>query len=235
MLKDVLALLPPHARLAFVGDGPARPELEAHFHGTRTVFTGMLRGRDLGAAYASADIFVMPSATETLGFVALEAMASGLPALCAAAGGLADIVVRPGEVGFLLPPDDPAAWAAQARALIHDPAARSAVGGAARACVEGKGWAPAVAVVRDRQYRRAVRAHARAIKRRACARHSQALACRQPPELARHGPSEALVVEPPAADFGGRCVRTRSGVEQRGWRAHGLGLWQPAGGLVVAG
>jgi len=160
MLKDVLARLPPHARLAFVGDGPARADLEAHFAGTRTHFTGMLRGADLGAAYASADVFVMPSSTETLGFVALEAMASGLPAICAAAGGLVDIVTRPGEVGFLLPPTDVGAWAALAARLVASPDERARVGGAAREYVEGKGWAPAVAVVRDRQYRRAVRAHA---------------------------------------------------------------------------
>jgi sulfoquinovosyltransferase len=160
MLKDVLARLPANARLAFVGDGPARADLEAHFQGTRTHFTGMLRGADLHAAYASADIFVIPSPTETLGFVALEAMASGLPAICAAAGGLVDIVTRPGEVGFLCPPDDVGAWAGVAATLVASSAERDRVGSAARAYVEGKGWAPAVAVVRDRQYRRAVRAHA---------------------------------------------------------------------------
>jgi sulfoquinovosyltransferase len=57
----------PGARLAFVGDGPARAELEAHFAGTPTFFAGMLRGEELSAAYASADVFVMPSETETLG------------------------------------------------------------------------------------------------------------------------------------------------------------------------
>lgn len=59
----------------------------------------MLRGEELSAAYASADIFVMPSETETLGFVALEAMASGLPVVAVAAGGLVDIVTKPGVIG----------------------------------------------------------------------------------------------------------------------------------------
>ena len=57
---------------------------------------GMLKGADLSAAYASADIFMMPSETETLGFVALEAMASGLPVVAVAAGGLTDIITHPG-------------------------------------------------------------------------------------------------------------------------------------------
>lgn len=56
----------------------------------------MLKGPDLSAAYASADIFMMPSETETLGFVALEAMASGLPVVAVAAGGLTDIITQPG-------------------------------------------------------------------------------------------------------------------------------------------
>lgn len=60
------------------------------------VVQGMLKGADLSAAYASADIFMMPSETETLGFVALEAMASGLPVVAVAAGGLTDIITQPG-------------------------------------------------------------------------------------------------------------------------------------------
>jgi sulfoquinovosyltransferase len=52
----------------------------------------MMKGQELSEAYASADIFVMPSETETLGFVVLEAMASGVPVVAVAAGGLTDIV-----------------------------------------------------------------------------------------------------------------------------------------------
>jgi sulfoquinovosyltransferase len=73
----------------------------------------MMRGADLSAAYATADMFVMPSETETLGFVVLEAMASGLPVVSVAAGGLTDIVTRPGEVGFLYQPGDYQAAAEQ--------------------------------------------------------------------------------------------------------------------------
>ena len=51
-----------------------------------------MKGQELSEAYASADVFVMPSETETLGFVVLEAMASGVPVVAVAAGGLTDIV-----------------------------------------------------------------------------------------------------------------------------------------------
>lgn len=64
----------------------------------------MLKGDDLSSAYASADIFIMPSETETLGFVALEAMASGLAVVAVAAGGLVDIITKPGITGG---PSDP--------------------------------------------------------------------------------------------------------------------------------
>ncbi|MDX1532383.1 MAG: glycosyltransferase family 1 protein, partial [Rhodothermales bacterium] len=64
------------ARSVVVGDGPARPDLEARLTGT--VFTGHLSGADLARAYASSDVFLFPSDTETFGNVTLEAMSSGL-------------------------------------------------------------------------------------------------------------------------------------------------------------
>jgi glycosyltransferase involved in cell wall biosynthesis len=94
----------PEARAAFVGDGPARAELERAFRDRRATFAGFLHGEELAAAYASADAFLMPSRTETLGFVVLEAMASGLPVVAARAGGLPDLVAH-GENGLLYDPD----------------------------------------------------------------------------------------------------------------------------------
>lgn len=61
----------------------------------------MLKGERLSQAYASGDVFVMPSETETLGFVVLEAMASGVPVVAVAAGGLTDIITEPGKTGLL--------------------------------------------------------------------------------------------------------------------------------------
>lgn len=64
---------------------------------------GMISGEELSSAYASADIFMMPSESETLGFVALEAMASGLAVVAVAAGGLVDIITKPGIIGTFPP------------------------------------------------------------------------------------------------------------------------------------
>ncbi len=69
------------------------------------IFTGFLNGEELTAAYASSDIFVFPSDSESFGNVTLEAMASGLPCVCADATGSRSLVVA-GETGFLAPADD---------------------------------------------------------------------------------------------------------------------------------
>ncbi|GGK06588.1 glycosyl transferase [Lentibacillus kapialis] len=72
--------------LAIVGDGPHRQPLERHFSGTNTKFTGFMHGEELAKAYASSDVFVFPSTSETLGLVITEAMASGLPLVAAKSG-----------------------------------------------------------------------------------------------------------------------------------------------------
>lgn len=81
-LRPLFASLP-NASIAFVGDGPERDRLQTVFAGTGAVFTGYLQGEELSAAYASADAFVFPSTTETLGLVLLEAMTAGLPIIAA--------------------------------------------------------------------------------------------------------------------------------------------------------
>jgi glycosyltransferase involved in cell wall biosynthesis len=86
-----------------VGDGPARGELE--YNSPDTVFTGFLSGDELARAYASSDIFMFPSVTETFGNVTLEAMASGVPAIVANAQGNKSLV-RNDENGFLVAPKD---------------------------------------------------------------------------------------------------------------------------------
>ncbi|CAN0395301.1 unnamed protein product, partial [Ectocarpus sp. 8 AP-2014] len=82
----------PKARLAFVGKGPDSDALKEHFSGTKTVLTGVMSGEALSQAFASADVFVMPSDSETLGFVVLESMASGVPVVGANAGGIPDLI-----------------------------------------------------------------------------------------------------------------------------------------------
>lgn len=108
-LQDLLPVLRAHptARLAFVGTGPAAVDLEATFAaaglGNRVAFVGQLSGDALSAAFASADCFVMPSDSETLGFVVLEAMASGVPVVGARAGGIPSLILD-GTPTHLLPP-----------------------------------------------------------------------------------------------------------------------------------
>ena len=104
-IKPVLEAIP-EARLAIVGDGPHRENLEKHFAGTQTYFVGYLQGLELAAAFASADAFLFPSRTETLGLVLLEAMAAGCPVVAANSGGIPDIVTN-GINGYLFSPSDP--------------------------------------------------------------------------------------------------------------------------------
>lgn len=82
----------PEARLALVGTGPDAEALKDYFAGTKTVLTGTMTGEPLSQAFASADVFVMPSDSETLGFVVLESMASGVPVVGADAGGIPDLI-----------------------------------------------------------------------------------------------------------------------------------------------
>jgi glycosyltransferase involved in cell wall biosynthesis len=130
----------PSARLAVVGDGPTRPELERTLRGLPVQFTGYLYGEALAAAYASADLFVFPSDTETFGNVALEAMASGLPVVAAAAGGLPEIVV-PGETGLLFPPGDAAELGRTVHWLLREVGLRHRMAAAARRHALGYSWA----------------------------------------------------------------------------------------------
>jgi glycosyltransferase involved in cell wall biosynthesis len=117
-IKPVLQAIP-GARLALVGDGPYRQDLEKHFADTPTHFIGYMTGQTLACAFASADAFVFPSRTETLGLVLLEAMAAGCPVIAANAGGIPDIVTD-GVNGYLFDPaDENGAIAATQRLLSH--------------------------------------------------------------------------------------------------------------------
>jgi glycosyltransferase involved in cell wall biosynthesis len=117
----------PHRSLV-VGDGPAREELEARL--SNTVFTGFLEGDDLARAYASSDVFLFPSDTETFGNVTLEAMASGLPTICARAVGSRDLV-DDGATGRLCSPGDVDAFTEATRQLVQDASLRKRMGTAA--------------------------------------------------------------------------------------------------------
>ncbi|MBF2035469.1 MAG: glycosyltransferase family 1 protein [Leptolyngbyaceae cyanobacterium T60_A2020_046] len=137
-IKPVLESIP-GARLALVGDGPHREELEKHFADTNTHFVGYLGGEELAAAYASADAFIFPSRTETLGLVLLEAMAAGCPVVAANSGGIPDIVTH-GENGYLFEPTDDNGSIAATQQLLNGNTARDVLRQNARAEAERWGW-----------------------------------------------------------------------------------------------
>ena len=149
-IKPVLDALP-DARLALVGDGPHRQQLEKHFEGTATTFVGYLAGEELASAYASGDAFLFPSSTETLGLVLLEAMAAGCPVVGANRGGIPDII-SDGINGCLYEPDGPdggaASLIAATRKLLGNDIERQGLRTAARSEAERWGWAGATEQLR---------------------------------------------------------------------------------------
>ena len=100
-----------------VGDGPLAARLRARH--PDVVYCGMRRGEDLAAHYASADVFLFPSLTETFGNVVLEALASGL-AVAAFDYAAARAHVQPGRHGRLAPFGDAGEFVAAAAALARD-------------------------------------------------------------------------------------------------------------------
>jgi N-acetyl-alpha-D-glucosaminyl L-malate synthase BshA len=148
-----LAILRQHreAVLVLVGDGPERARVEAlsrelgqadhvRFLGAMPRFEGLL---------SCADLFLLPSATESFGLAALEALASGVPVVASSVGGVRE-VVRDGVTGLLVPPEQPAAVAAAARSLLENEPRRLAMAQSARADAIAR-FAPDPAVDRYEQ------------------------------------------------------------------------------------
>lgn len=135
---EAMRAISPASRLIMVGDGPARADLERRYH-PHVIFAGMRTGEDLAAHYASADIFLYPSLTETYGNVTVEAMASGLATL-AYDYAAAHQHVRHDMNGLLAPYDDTSAFIYMARALMADPARTARLRIEARRSVENLTW-----------------------------------------------------------------------------------------------
>lgn len=127
----------PGARMVCVGDGPLLGQLaqrhpECHFAGTRL-------GEDLAAHYASADLFLFPSLTETFGNVVSEALASGLPVAAFDRAAASDLI-RDGENGLRVAPDDTAAFVAATISLARAIPARPELRETAAASVGELDW-----------------------------------------------------------------------------------------------
>jgi len=124
--RDVLG---PRVVWAVAGRGPLELRMARELPWVRRA--GFLERDDLAALYASADIVMLPSHTETCGLVALEAMASGVPVIAADAGGLRESVQHDLS-GLLVPPHDPYGFLAALSHLVLDARARQEMGVAAR-------------------------------------------------------------------------------------------------------
>ncbi len=138
VLADALRGLD-NVRLVLVGDGPERLALQERMHGLPVSFTGYLKGHSLATAYASADIFVFPSDTETFGQVVQEAMSSGVPVIGARSGGTRDLV-HEGTTGYLFQPGDAHDLRRHIQCLVADTAMCRAMGEAGRAVAEKRSW-----------------------------------------------------------------------------------------------
>jgi len=125
------------ARLILVGDGPMRAALETRL--PKALFCGQQMGHDLARCYASADLFLFPSKTETFGNVTVEAMASGLPVVAFADGAALELV-RTDENGASVDLADDTGYVSEAVRLALNPTACGRMGLAARAAALQLDW-----------------------------------------------------------------------------------------------
>jgi glycosyltransferase involved in cell wall biosynthesis len=134
VLLGAMSKLPPgEARLLLGGDGTQQEALSREIHvlglADRVTMTGLVT--DVPAFLAQIGIFILPSRSEGLGLVAVEAMAAGRPVIATNVGGIPEVVVD-GETGVLVPPEDPAALAAAIHSLLADPVLAARMGQAGR-------------------------------------------------------------------------------------------------------
>jgi glycosyltransferase involved in cell wall biosynthesis len=124
-------------QLILVGHGPYSEDFSKSV--PDAVFTGYLKGRDLAKAYASADIFVFPSTTDTFGNVIIEAQASGVPVVVSDSGGPKELV-EDHENGLITKSHNVDDFTRAVRELIVDPALRQRMGNRARQSVIDRTW-----------------------------------------------------------------------------------------------
>jgi len=126
--------------LVFVGDGPYQKELRTLL--PDAAFTGVLAGRELATAFASADIFLFPSTTDTFGNVILEALASGVACVVSDRGGPKDLIVH-GQTGFITRALDGEDFTRHVERVAADSDLRQAMSIEAHRTVQERDWSEA--------------------------------------------------------------------------------------------
>ena len=134
---DAIAVDRPDAKLVFVGDGPMTERLKRQC--PQAVFCGSRRGGDLAAHYASGDLFLFPSLTETFGNVTTEALASGLCVLAYAHAAAAE-VISSGDNGVTVPAGDETAYIEAACMLANHPERLHAIRAHAASSMQHFDW-----------------------------------------------------------------------------------------------
>lgn len=134
---EAIAVRCPSARFVLVGDGPLRARLQSQY--PQHHFAGQRTGVDLATHYASSDLFLFPSLTETFGNVTQEAMASGLAVVAFRSAAAAEMIVD-GQNGRTITPGDEALFIQAADAVAQDGQGRRTLGERARQSVLDCGW-----------------------------------------------------------------------------------------------
>src|SRR5438552_2905345 len=124
-------------QLFVVGHGPYAEAFAESL--PEAFFTGYLTGKELATAYASADIFVFPSTTDTVGNVIIETQASGVPVVVSDSGGPKELV-QDNENGLITKSHDVDDFTSAIRTLVTDPALRERMGNCARKSVIARSW-----------------------------------------------------------------------------------------------
>jgi sulfoquinovosyltransferase len=160
-LKIVMERLPADYHLCIVGSGPEEANLHNLFLDdsttvNRTTFLGYMDGLELSQAFASADLFVMPSDSETLGFVVLESMASGVPVVGVKAGGVAGLI-NDGVTGFLYEQNDLQTFVDRIVTLKNDPKMKAKMSEEGRKETLKWSWTESLNELRTKHYVEAIK------------------------------------------------------------------------------
>jgi len=137
-IRSINLVHPGSAQFVIVGDGPYASRMKA-VSPKNVVFTGYLKGHALSTLYASCDVFVFPSSTETFGNVVLEAMASGLPVVAVNSGGVKDSIIN-NYNGFLCEPRNVESFSAAISRFLDDGSLIGRLGANARQYTLSRSW-----------------------------------------------------------------------------------------------